>query len=416
MRAGYPCLTLHGGMDQADRDSTLEDFKAGNITLMVATSVAARGLDVKKLNLVVNYDVPNHYEDYVHRCGRTGRAGNKGTAFTFITPEQDRYAGEIMKALELSAAEVPQELKDLWAGFKAKKEAGLATEAGSGFGGHGFKFDQSEADKGKDQKTLQRAIAGGADSDEEDELDDEIEKILRASRKTGDDQKKAMKAIGAPGASTTAGLLPQPTTTTAIPTAVIVGPGGVVPVTNPAVAALINPQAAATSNLRQGIMTDAAAAGAAAFLSGGSVAAGKGAAKAAQIAAMLNAKKGFAPAAPLAKPNLAAASRIHFEDELEINDFPQNARWKVTHKDAVRDIQEYSGAALTVKGTYYPPGKEQKEGMDRKLYLLVEADEERKVKLAVLEIKRLLKEEMEKAQRLGLSNLGRPGKYSITMG
>ena len=63
--------------------------------ILVATSVAARGLDVKELVLVVNYDCPNHYEDYVHRCGRTGRAGTKGFAETFITPEQGRYAGEI---------------------------------------------------------------------------------------------------------------------------------------------------------------------------------------------------------------------------------------------------------------------------------------------------------------------------------
>ena len=62
------------------------DFKAARLKLLVATSVAARGLDVKKLVLVVNYDCPNHYEDYVHRVGRTGRAGNKGFAYTFVLP------------------------------------------------------------------------------------------------------------------------------------------------------------------------------------------------------------------------------------------------------------------------------------------------------------------------------------------
>ena len=75
--------------------------------ILVATSVAARGLDVKELVLVVNYDCPNHYEDYVHRCGRTGRAGTKGFAETFITPEQGRYAGEICYTLitsQLSSA------------------------------------------------------------------------------------------------------------------------------------------------------------------------------------------------------------------------------------------------------------------------------------------------------------------------
>ena len=65
--------------------------------IFLATSVAARGLDVKNLVLVVNFDCPNHYEDYVHRCGRTGRAGNKGWAYTFITEEEAKYAGDIVK-------------------------------------------------------------------------------------------------------------------------------------------------------------------------------------------------------------------------------------------------------------------------------------------------------------------------------
>lgn len=72
-------LLLHAltGIDQYDRDSIINDFKNGTCKLLVATSVAARGLDVKHLILVVNYSCPNHYEDYVHRAGRTGRAGNK---------------------------------------------------------------------------------------------------------------------------------------------------------------------------------------------------------------------------------------------------------------------------------------------------------------------------------------------------
>lgn len=77
MRAGYFVLALHGGMDQTDRDQTIADFKNKLRTIMVATSVAGRGLDVKELVLVINYSCPNHLEDYVHRVGRTGRAGNK---------------------------------------------------------------------------------------------------------------------------------------------------------------------------------------------------------------------------------------------------------------------------------------------------------------------------------------------------
>ncbi|XP_014670298.1 PREDICTED: probable ATP-dependent RNA helicase DDX46 [Priapulus caudatus] len=133
MKASYPCLSLHGGIDQFDRDSTIIDFKNGNISLLVATSVAARGLDVKQLVLVVNYDCPNHYEDYVHRCGRTGRAGNKGSAYTFITPDQERYVGDILRALELSGAPMPDELMEMSSTYKDRmKSEGKKRGGGAG--------------------------------------------------------------------------------------------------------------------------------------------------------------------------------------------------------------------------------------------------------------------------------------------
>ena len=89
----------------------------------IATSVAARGLDVKHLILVVNYDCPNHYEDYIHRCGRTGRAGNKGFAYTFISPDQEKMSGAIIQAMEQSGTEVPVELKALWDRYTTKQTA-----------------------------------------------------------------------------------------------------------------------------------------------------------------------------------------------------------------------------------------------------------------------------------------------------
>ncbi|PNX60619.1 DEAD-box ATP-dependent RNA helicase 42-like protein, partial [Trifolium pratense] len=101
MKHGYPCLSLHGAKDQTDRESTISDFKSNVCNLLVATSIAARGLDVKELELVINFNVPNHYEDYVHRVGRTGRAGRKGCAITFISEDDARYAPDLVKALEL---------------------------------------------------------------------------------------------------------------------------------------------------------------------------------------------------------------------------------------------------------------------------------------------------------------------------
>ena len=82
--------------------------------ILIGTSVCARGLDIKHIALVVNYICPNHLEDYVHRVGRTGRAGSKGHAITFITPDECAAAGDLIKALENSAnAEVPEELREL---------------------------------------------------------------------------------------------------------------------------------------------------------------------------------------------------------------------------------------------------------------------------------------------------------------
>ena len=113
LRKSYLAMSLHGGKDQVDRDTTISDFKSGVVPIVIATSVAARGLDVKQLKLVINYDAPNHMEDYVHRAGRTGRAGNKGTCITFITPEQDRYSVDIYRALKASNATIPPELEEL---------------------------------------------------------------------------------------------------------------------------------------------------------------------------------------------------------------------------------------------------------------------------------------------------------------
>jgi len=79
LKSGYQCLVLHSGKDQSDRDFTIKFFKEGRTKILVATSVAGRGLDVPHLRLVVNYDVPNHLEDYVHRVGGTGSAGLIGT-------------------------------------------------------------------------------------------------------------------------------------------------------------------------------------------------------------------------------------------------------------------------------------------------------------------------------------------------
>ncbi len=95
---GYSCAALNGDMNQAARESTVERLKSGGLDIIVATDVAARGLDVERISHVINYDIPNDTEAYVHRIGRTGRAGRKGDAILFVSPREKRMLYAIEKA------------------------------------------------------------------------------------------------------------------------------------------------------------------------------------------------------------------------------------------------------------------------------------------------------------------------------
>ena len=96
-RHGYSVGALHGDMDQHARLATLDSFRDNRITLLVASDVAARGLDIPAVSHVFNFDVPTHSEDYVHRIGRTGRAGRKGAALTIVTKAEAKYVDAIEK-------------------------------------------------------------------------------------------------------------------------------------------------------------------------------------------------------------------------------------------------------------------------------------------------------------------------------
>jgi superfamily II DNA/RNA helicase len=96
-RAGFKAGQIQGDMDQSERIRELDRFKNGDIAILVASDVAARGLDVKGVSHVVNYDVPWHPDDYVHRIGRTGRAGATGKAFTLMTPDDAEAVAQIEK-------------------------------------------------------------------------------------------------------------------------------------------------------------------------------------------------------------------------------------------------------------------------------------------------------------------------------
>lgn len=104
-KAGLDASPIHGDLDQSHRMRTLDGFRDGTLRFLVASDVAARGLDIPNVSHVFNYDVPSHAEDYVHRIGRTGRAGKKGTTIMICTPRDDKYFADIERLVEM---EIPR--------------------------------------------------------------------------------------------------------------------------------------------------------------------------------------------------------------------------------------------------------------------------------------------------------------------
>ena len=103
---GYDVAVLNGDVPQAQRERTIERLKSGQVDVLVATDVAARGLDVERIGLVINYDIPFDAEAYVHRIGRTGRAGRTGDAILFLTPRERRFLGGLERAVAKPIAEM----------------------------------------------------------------------------------------------------------------------------------------------------------------------------------------------------------------------------------------------------------------------------------------------------------------------
>jgi len=108
---GYSAEKIHGGMEQDDRIKVMEDFKKGYFRYLIATDVAARGIDVDSITHIINYDIPLETESYVHRTGRTGRAGKSGKAITLVTPYEDKFLGDIHGYIgfEIPLVEAPKE-------------------------------------------------------------------------------------------------------------------------------------------------------------------------------------------------------------------------------------------------------------------------------------------------------------------
>ncbi|MDX1669840.1 MAG: DEAD/DEAH box helicase, partial [Limnobacter sp.] len=125
-REGITATAIHGDKTQSERTKSLEAFKAGEVVAMVATDVAARGLDIAHLPFVINYDLPTTAEDYVHRIGRTGRAGAKGTAYSFFAKGNERVLKDIEK---LIGKDIPKAELD---GFVVPTHSGRPEESARG--------------------------------------------------------------------------------------------------------------------------------------------------------------------------------------------------------------------------------------------------------------------------------------------
>lgn len=334
MTRGYPCLSIHGGKDQIDRDSAISDFKSGVASLLIATSVAARGLDVKQLKLVINYDAPNHMEDYVHRVGRTGRAGNTGTAVTFVTPEQDRAAVDISKALRLSKVEIPQELQKLADEFMEKVKQGKE-KVGSGFGGKGLE----KLDEARDTARKRERKAYGEDGAENGTDDTKKAAIAEITQLDEDDNKEEESLESKYSIE---------------PTVVKAGQ---------------HASRLEASSKRHGVLRAGAA------------------------------------------PDNHGPDTGAFHTTLEINDYPQKARWAVTNNANITKVIEANSVSITTKGIFYPTGKIPGEGDEPKLYLLIEGQTETSVANARKGLATLLIEGMEQAAQS--ESRAPTGRYTI---
>lgn len=301
---GYAVMSLHGGKDQNERGGTIKDFKNGIIDIIIATSIASRGLDVDNLNLVINYDAPSHIEDYVHRVGRTGRGGKSGEAYTILTPDQEKCASDLVRVLKASKQEIPTNLVEMAENFESKIKGG-DVKFSSGFGGKGLEKLQAIRDN---NETIEKQIYLKDNGGENDE----------------------------------------------------------------------NGKSNVDSNLDSNNVN------------------GFG----------LDVLKNFKVEYSTEARGLDATS---YHAKLNVNDLPSTTRWFVTTHENYLRVIELTGASVTTKGRYYPPGQEPKAGEDPKLYVLVEGPNEVSVSRAVA----LFKENVLRGLERETFSSEERGKYSI---
>lgn len=501
LKFGYPSLSLHGGQDQEDRDLTLQDFKDGVASILVATSVAARGIDVKNVVLVINFKVPDHLEDYIHRIGRTGRAGKPGFAYTFIQPDEADRAQDLVDALRQCNQEVPESLKQLAEEHQAAVNAGQASKRKrwGGFGGKSFKFDNTE--KSRQQKDRQRAkkdlLIGDKEEREEEEeefKDPWLEDKSNAKAKAAEPKNSAdpnntaagaakiaakLQANAARGAAVPKDAAPAAGGAAGAPAGAAEAPPPPPPPPPPQVPVKVIPRKSEKEleELAQKMAEDALKSlpdeereqklpavkekiklklkkaeedSLAAAVAAASAPPPPAKAKAAmQVIPLTPVAPPPPPAAPnmvtksieslqaitakpgagtahLAEAQAAALSGENgpvaplgmFMEEFEINDYPQIARQKISHKDPMLAIEELTGAKCQVKGQYFGPGAKIPEGA-RKLYVEIVGPTTISVQKGQHEIRRMMEALAIRTLNIpGMSRavMGMPGRYDPATG
>ncbi|XP_071915908.1 ATP-dependent RNA helicase-like protein DB10 [Coffea arabica] len=168
----FGAAAIHGDKSQSERDFVLSQFRNGRSPILVATDVAARGLDIKDIRVVINYDFPTGIEDYVHRIGRTGRAGATGVAYTFFGDQDAKYASDLVKVLEGANQRVPVEIRDMaLRGGGMGRSRRWGSGPGGRDGGRGGRYDSdysSRDGRGSWANSSERGGGPGCDRDSRD--------------------------------------------------------------------------------------------------------------------------------------------------------------------------------------------------------------------------------------------------------
>merc|ERR1719193_2692645 len=169
-KRGLAANGIHGDRSQADRSRVIQRFKNGSVNIMIATDVAARGLDISNVEYVINYDFPNDIENYVHRIGRTGRADKKGTSITFLSEDDSNQAVKLIKILEQAEQEVPQALIKL--AQLAKENKLERRRYGHSSGNNQFRRNNNSFSRGRNRfdsnRYMDDRMARNYDSDYDD--------------------------------------------------------------------------------------------------------------------------------------------------------------------------------------------------------------------------------------------------------